>query len=317
MMYNLLPQNVVINIPNPAGGVQAFNSAPANVCQWYRVPYGAPNSSTGEGRGRNLPTGAAHALNLHSCAFVIYIYAPAGVVQHVAVYHASGGDIPNGEVPTDGKYCPPGVAAADIHVVFASSLPDRPHDPNRGIQTSANGLFAILNAGVPQANIRVLTETGMTFGASSTGDVGQSPEHFWSAADLANVFTQTVATATARYNAQFPPGVNSIGPWGSTHNKTEAAGRLQQLTVALNAARTDNRRIQAMTNFFNSPHSYKAGSLNLLVTQELIAVVQALPKVQALAAAQALPAVPGGITTVNAQQCWTLLFQQIQAGWAA
>src|SRR5215212_7689224 len=148
MMYNQLPQNVVINIPNGAGAMQAFNSAPANVCPWYGVPWGAENHVTGERVGRIVPPGeAANAPNLLSCALAIYIYAPASVVRRVAVYHASGGDISINEVPTAAKYREPGVAAADIHVVFASALPDLPGAPNQGIQTSAGGLFAILNAG--------------------------------------------------------------------------------------------------------------------------------------------------------------------------
>lgn len=81
---------------------------------------------------------------------------------------------------------------------------------------------------------------------------------------------------------------------------------MQQLTLALNNAPTDNARIQAMTNFFNGPHSYKAGSLKLMMTRALDAEIRNV--------VPALPAVAGGITTLNAQQRWTQLLQQIQAG---
>jgi hypothetical protein len=309
MMYNLLPQNVVINIPNGAGGVQAFNSAPTGLNWKYRLAYGAPLDLQGpSGAGRNVQAnGAVEIINLISCALVAYIYAPGGVVQHVAVFHAHTGHIPVGEDPTAAHFNVPNVAAANIHVVFASSQPDMPAAPHSGIQTAADGLFTILNAGVPLANIRVLTSTPAHFGANFQGDVGVgAPVRYWGTANLANVLAQTVATATANYNAQFPPGVNSIGPFGSTHDRTEAAGRLQQLNLALNNAQTDNARIQAMTNFFNGPHSYKAGSLKLMMTQALDAEVRNV--------VPALPAVAGGITTMNAQQCWTQLFQQIQAG---
>jgi hypothetical protein len=303
MMYNLLPQNVVINVPSPAGCRHAFNSAPTATNWTYRLAYGDPlDFQNRSGAGCNVrANGAVTIQNLLSCALVAYIYAPGGVVQHVAVFHAHTGDIPPGEEPTAGKYNIQNVAAADIHVVFASSQSEG------GIQIAARGLFTILNAGVPLANIRVLTDTPYQFGANFQGEVGcDNPVRYWGTANLANILTRTVATAMANYNAQFPPGVNSIGPLGSTHDKTKAAGRLQQLTVALNTAQSDNHRIQAMTNFFNDPHSYKAGSLKLIMTQALVAEVRNV--------VPALPAVPGGITTMNAQHCWTQLFQQIQAG---
>jgi hypothetical protein len=313
MLYNQLLQNlpnVVINIHNPAGGQQAFNSANGKFSGNYRVPYGAPAAVAGRsGTGLNVAAGGyAETMNLLSCAFVVYIYAPAslGVVQHVAVFHAHSGDIPNGEEPTAVKYNLHNTAVADIHVVFASSQPDNSSNPKRSIQTAANGLFTILNAGVPQANIRVLTDTGGGFGANSLGEVGTGALPYWSTANLANVLNQTVAAATANYNAQFPPRVTSIGPFGATHNKTEAAGRLQQLTAALNSAQTDSTRIQAMTTFFNGAGSYKAGSLKLMMTQALDTEIRNV--------APRLPAMPGGITTLNAQQRSTQVFQQIRAG---
>jgi hypothetical protein len=258
VMYNLLPQNVVITIPNPAGGAQAFNSAPTALAWRSRLAYGAPLHRQGPSNaGRNVQAnGAVEITNLLSCALVAYIYVGGGAVQHVAVFHAHTGGIPNGEGPTAGHFNLPNAAAANIHVVFAPSQPDAPGAPNSGIQTAGDGLFTILNAGVPLANIRVLTSTPAHFSANHQGDVGVSaPARYWATANLANILTQTVTAAQNGYNAQFPVGVNSIGPFGSTHSRPEAAGRVQQLTLALNNAQTDDARIQAMTNFFNGPHS--------------------------------------------------------------
>ena len=139
----------------------------------------------------------------------------------------------------------------------------------------------------------MLTSTPAHFSANHQGDVGVSvPARYWAMANLANILTQTVTAAQNGYNAQFPVGVNSIGPFGSTHSRPEAAGRVQQLTLALNNAQTDDARIQAMTNFFNGPHSYKAGSFKLAMTQALDAQLRNV--------VPTLPAVAGGITPMNA-----------------
>ncbi len=190
--------------------------------------------------------------------------------------------------------------------MFAARGENLPNDPDNGVQNSSSGLRTIVAAGVPRGNIRVLFGASGNFGANSQGEVGAASERFWKTKGLlARVLRQAMRSAMVNYRNQFPQGANQLGIRGTTHDLHEAQARLDQLDHALSNATFDRNRIIAMRNFFNGVGSYKAGSLKLLMVQSLDAVVRNVT---------AGPGLLVPITSVNAQQRWTDLFNQIENG---
>jgi hypothetical protein len=196
------------------------------------------------------------------------------------------------------QYNVQGVPASDVYVVFASSQ-EMKSNPRDGIQTAGQGLFQILADGVPPANIRVLTGTS-TFGANLDGDCGTRYVLFWPNGNLKTVCATAVANGAQDYRAQFPGTTTKIGFAGTGHNLTEATTRIQTLTQAINNATDDNGVLDALSNFFQGAHSFKAGSLKLFMTQRLCNAIRGT----AIAT----------ITPANAQNQATDLIQGIRAG---
>lgn len=296
MMYHQLPQAAQVAIPNPVlGGVTNFASTSVNHAWSYTLPFDVQSTLVGESNfGIPVPVGgAAHSVNLITCAAAIYIYTNgAGIVHNVAFFHAHTGGIDAANSPTAAQYNLHNVAAVNIHVVFASSQVMQA-EPKEGIQTAADGLFQILAAGVPAGNIRVITGTGTMFGVNSQGDVGIKPRRVWAHAGgvngtLQQQFIAAVQAADGDYRAQFSPGQNTIGIFGSGHNKTTGTLRVNALNLAITAAQTDQAVINAMRTFLNNnANSYKAGSLKLFMVQRLYATLPTAPAVPAITTATA------------------------------
>lgn len=131
----------------------------------FAVPFGMTPALQGQSdAGRNIGANGVYIPNLISCAAAVYVYTNgAGGVLNVAIFHAHTGYIPNGETPLAAKYNINGVGAANIHVVFASSQ-SMHQNPSQGIQTAAEGVFAILGDGIPTANLKIITGTSKRLG---------------------------------------------------------------------------------------------------------------------------------------------------------
>jgi hypothetical protein len=160
-------------------------------------------------------------------------------------------------------------------------------------------LFQILADGVPPANIRVLTGTS-AFGANRDGDCGFRYFLYWPNGNLKNVCATAVANGAQDYRAQFPANKTKIGFLGTSHNLTEANTRIQTLTQAINNATNDSGVLDALNNFFQGAHSFKAGSLKLFMTQRLCNAIRGT--------------IIATITPTNAQNQATDLIQGIRAG---
>jgi hypothetical protein len=278
--YHTIPQAGVVTIPNPVTGVNRnFPSTPNNLTWAHSAPFGDAGLMIGTSdTGQVVPAGSyAYAMNLISCAAAIYIYTNGGgVVQGVAFFHAHTGTIPAGFGPMRPAYNVTGATAANTFVVFASSQSMTPN-PRDGIQTAGRGIFEILNDGVPAGNIIIITGTGTRFGADSAGNVGTTTERVWAhGANLKLTIATAVTAAGVDYAAQFPPLQNTIGIFGSGHNRTTGAQRVVNLNLAVNGAPNDNAAINAVEAFLNGPHSYKAGSLKLFVVRRLNFAIRAV-----------------------------------------
>jgi hypothetical protein len=290
MLYNQIVHTAQVSIQNPAGGPNVvFASAPATTAPTYGLGFGQmPTAQDGHAGHVDVPAnGAVQIGNLLTCAAVTYIYTNAmGAVQNVVLYHAHTGFIPANELPTDPSRNVHNVAAGQIHVVFCSSQSMAPN-PNNGIQTAADGLIGILNAGVPAGNIRVLTGCGGAFGANSKGEVGMSAVATWSNGNLQTTLVNCANLARAAYAAQFPPGQTKLGLLGSSHNLANGQARIQTLTTGINAAGNDTARLNSLQTFLGDAHSFKPGSLKLFMVQQLNVAIRHQPA--------------GNITPMNAQ----------------
>lgn len=279
MRYDQINLNRQVSIPDGAGGTEVFPSAPASSVGNYSLGFGK-KPVIQEGRAGHLdiqPDGAAQIINLLSCAAVVYIYTDVlGNVQNVVLYHAHTGLIPNHELPTDPTHNAHRVSNAQIHVVVASSQ-SMEDDPDEGIQTAAYGLIDILQAGVPKANVRVLTGTTACFGANVRGEVGIYARATWANGDLQATLTNVAAQALADYETQFGPGQTKLGFLGSGHNLANGRTRIQTFRDTLSAARDDTARLNALETLLQDAHPFKAGSLKLFVVQRLYGAVRNLP----------------------------------------
>jgi hypothetical protein len=213
MKYNTLPQTQQIDVLIPDHtGLQAvgngpplqFNSDLALLVRNYGVPIGShprplpAMANRHEITSQVVPAEAACINNLLSCACVVYIYTIAGgAVTEVVVYHAHTGMIRDTALPIGSAFDPGGVAAADVHVVFASAESMNANQPMSGIQSASSGLHTLVTAGIPQGNIRVLTGCPSTFGANVHGDVGMSPVPGFLGNDLPARVTTALVTAGA------------------------------------------------------------------------------------------------------------------------
>jgi hypothetical protein len=150
-------------------------------------------------------------------------------------------------------------------------------NPYEGIQSAAFGLIDILNAGVPRANIRVLTGTTASFGANGRGEVGNHARATWANGDLQATLTNVATQALADYEAQFPPGQTKIGFFGSGHNLANARTGIQTFKNSLDAADNDTARLNTLETLLGDTHSFKPGSLKLFVVQRLYGAVRNLP----------------------------------------
>jgi hypothetical protein len=99
--------------------------------------------------------------------------------------------------------------------------------------------------------------------------VGSIKEGVWVRGNLSTTFTNAITAAGNDYAAQFPIGRTTMGVLGSGHNSVSGAQRIVALNATVNAAATDTARVTAVQNFLNGPHSYKDGSLKLLVVRRL------------------------------------------------
>ena len=304
MRYDQINLTAQVSIQNPAGGPNVvFPSAPATAAApSYTIGFGQiPVAQNGRPGHLDIPVnGAAFIGNLLTCAAVIYIYTNAmGAIQNVVLYHAHTGDIPANDLPTHNSHNVHNVPVGQIHVVFASSQSMAPN-PSDGIQTAADGLIDILNAGVPMGNIRVLTGTGGGFGTNGIGEVGMSPLTTWRNGNLQTTIANVAAQALAAYAAQFPPGQTKLGIMGSSHNLANGQARIQTLTTANNNATNDTARVNAVQACLGDAHSFKPGSLKLFVVQQLNVAIRHQPT--------------GGITTMNAQAQGTAIVNGIRNG---
>jgi hypothetical protein len=302
MLYNSIPQTQTVTIPDPVNATSTvFSSDRGSAAGSFRVPLGVRPALMDRSKAGMALTNAQpafHIINLISCAAAVYIYTGASGVRSVAVFHAHTGDIPPDEGPMASKYNVHGVPASDVYVVFASSQ-EMKANPREGIQTAGQGLFQILADGVPQANIRVLTGTG-TFGANLEGDCGTRYVQYWPNGNLRTVCATAVANGALDYRAQFPGTTTKIGFAGTGHNLTEANTRIQALTQAVSNATNDSGVLDALSNFFQGAHSFKAGSLKLFMTQRLCNAIRGTTIAT--------------ITPTNAQNLATDLIQGIRAG---
>jgi len=194
MLYNQVPQTMQVAIQG-----QVYPCDHARKARFFRVPWGQQPQAfmqSGAGGVLTLATSgkAGFAPNLLSCAMCVYVYVGGGLVQRVALFHAHTGDIPQGHTPLDPPYFLGGTNVADIHVVFASSQDTSPNLPNIGIETAANGLATLLNAGILLANIRVLL-LASNFGANIEGDVGMGRAEAFLGADFGQAVTLAVTAA--------------------------------------------------------------------------------------------------------------------------
>jgi hypothetical protein len=305
--YTAIPQNAQVTIPHPVTGVNTNFPSTGAVQPWrYGGGFGTAGQLVGaSGTGQVLNPalgGFAHIINLISCAAAVYIYTNGGgVVQNVALFHAHTGDIAAAHGPMSVAYNVTGAVAGNTFVVFASSQEMTPN-PANGIQTAARGLFQILADGVPAGNIIVITGTGTAFGADIHGNVGFARELIWAHGNLANTCAAAIAAAGVDYAGQFPVGADTLGFMGSGHNRANGAQRILTLTNNVNGAANDTGVVQAIRNFLNGPHSYKDGSLKLLVVRRLNLTIRGIAMVN--------------VTPVNAQATGqTLLDGIIQGQW--
>ena len=238
----------------------------------YSTPMGTKPESFRE-RGETVVGAAgAQCAPLIVCAAVIYIYTRGGEIANVSIYHAFSGDFHDGHRPLGRALNPNAILANDVYVVFASSCP-KVASGGSGftIYNSSAGIFDLVRMGIPLANVVLTYDAGGFYGANARGEVGQTPQPTWQGGDLGQRLADAVGDARAAYNAQFPIGETKIGLFGSTHDKTEAAGRLTTLTNALHDAGTDEARLRAIRAVLDGPHSYKDGSLKLLLVRALTA----------------------------------------------
>jgi hypothetical protein len=303
LRYDQIALTSHVSIPQRVGPAVNFPSAPASRCPSYSLGFGH-DPLLQNGRAGYLavpPDGAVQIMNLISCAAAIYIYTNvAGAVHNVVVYHAHTGDIPAGQLPTEALHNTHNVPNAQIQVVFASSQ-SMDESPDRGIQTAADGLLAMLNAGVPLGNIRVLTGTGTAFGANDRGEVGLQAETVWRHGNLGTTLATVANQALTAYAAQFPAGQTTLGLLGSGHNLTTGRARIQRLLQEFNNARNDTARLDALQTFLrNNSYSFKAGSLKLMVVQQLNVVIRHQPA--------------GNVTPLNAQAQGNNIISDIRHG---
>lgn len=304
MRFDQIPQNNQITALDDAGQPHVFSSTAVENVMVFGVPFGKnakPLNKSCDGAAITgaTPGKALYIQTLITCAAAVYVYTDgAARVRGVAVYHAHTGMIPAPDGPMKAAYNLEGVPPAHVHVVFASSQSMK-ENPRDGIQTAASGLFTILAAGVPQANIRIVTGTG-TFGANRHGDVGVAPTMVWPDGNLKAVLATAVKNATNDYVLQFPPGMNTQGIFGSGHNKAMGRQRAADLTASIYAARNDRQVLGAVENFLNGSYSYKDGSLKLLLVRRIYRAVRPL-------------AVPN-VTSANARATGTDLLSGIAEG---
>jgi hypothetical protein len=302
MLYNQIVLNGQVSIRNPAGGPNVvFASALAVTAPSYGLGFGRiPIQQNGHAGHVDVPAnGAVQIANLITCAAVTYVYTDlAGAVQDVVLYHAHTGIVSATGLPTHPSHNTRNVHPAQIHVVFTSAESMTPN-PNDGIQTAADGLIAILNAGVPAANIRVLTGCGAAFGANWRGEVGMKPLATWSNGNLQTTLVNCANQALAAYTRQFPAGKTTLGFLGSDHDLTTAQARIQTLTAAINNAIDDTARLTALQTFL-AAGANKAGSLNVFMVQALNFAFRHPPA--------------GNITPINAQVQGTAILNGIRNG---
>jgi hypothetical protein len=268
--YDQLPQGQQIDsiVPNhlgaqvPGGAIVQFPSGNGMAVPNYGVdigllPHAMPAVANVGVDLAAVPGHAAQINNLLTCACVVYIYTNAGGVQRVVVYHAHTGIIFPNDLPLGVNFGAPGFAAADVHIVFASSQSMDLALPLNGIQTASSGLHALLAAGIPAGNIRVLTGCGITFGANEHGDVGRAATPAFTGNDL-----------PTRVNNALP---HMPVPLAATHNHQ---GLVLTLTLAMMQAHTalrDTLVLNALRGFITavSHGGYPPGSYALALAVAL------------------------------------------------
>lgn len=278
MKYDQIPQPLNINLITPgANGLQAVGGALVafTACQAAQTPnYGVPMGTVPQtlpavaGVGQQVtvatPGRAARSQNLITCALVTYIYTNGGgAIQQVHVYHAHTGFIPAADLPMGANFVP-GFAAANVHVVFATSQDDNPGVPLAGVQTASSGLFGILASGIPAANIRIVLSTMATYGANLQGDVGRAPEQMFDGNDLPNRILQACMAAGGR--AAGHPG--ALGPGFQLRNQALQGVLGAQMAAAHGHAR-DLALFQALTAFMAPVINYPVNSFDLFFVDEL------------------------------------------------
>jgi hypothetical protein len=285
MRFNLIvPTGRITAIHPVTAQQQRFPSTGIADGMWFPVPFTKDPlmlnvSDTGHRITAGTPGRAVFIPNLITCAAAVYVYTNgAGAVQGVAVVHAHTGVIPDEHNPMQPVYNHGGVPAEHVHVVFASSQSMDRANPRAGIQTAADGLFTVLAKGVPLENILIVTGTS-TFGANIHGDVGVRHVPAWlnGNVNLRETFVAAVAGAQDDYVAQFPPGVATLGLFGSGHNRALGKQRVTFLKASINAAKSDREVLRAVETFLTGPYSYKDGSLKLFVVRRIYYAVVGLP----------------------------------------
>ena len=240
---------------------------------------------------QNIGSRSGKAWGLSQCAGVVYLYMIGNAVSAVGVQHSFSGDIPAELGPLGARFGRQAWNPNDIRVAFASA---------KDIPVWGQGLFTIVDQGVPVQNIVVFEEIGGQFGANCAGEFGASPVETWANGNLRQVLTQAVTQADNNYQGQFPQGTNTLGVFGSGHNKLGGAQRIQALRNNLQQARNDAQLLDAIQAFLTGPHSFKPGSLKLMLVQALYANINT--------------GITGVITNQNAQQRGTQLLNGIRNG---
>jgi hypothetical protein len=283
IQVRLCPRRGFYPIPfGTAGQEPNFNQPHGSNQDYYQGSYGIL---------QNVGSRSGKAFGLSQCAGVIYLYMIGPAVNAVGVQHSFSGDIPAELGPLGARFARQAWNPNNILVAFASA---------RDIPTWGQGLFTIVDQGVPLQNIVVFEDVGGQFGANCGGEFGSGPRETWVNGNLRQVLGQAIIQANTNYQGQFPPNTNTLGLFGSGHNKTTGAQRIQTLRNNLQQAISDGGLLDAIQAFLTGQHSFKPGSLKLMLVQALYANINT--------------GIQGAITDQNAQQRGTQLLAGIRNG---